>query len=153
MSVHLKGTVDTDSVESNASPLPDQILRLALVLDTQTNGATVTAANVMDAGGTADVFSFRNLQYTSRYIVLWDRTFVMKASQANMNEGGANLFSVAPVKMHFSVNKVFKTPINVQMAGTTADMANVTNNSLSIIGVGDNTTGNVAYQCRIRFVG
>ncbi len=152
-SIHIKGMVTAPATESQTAPLNDRICRFCLVLDTQTNGAQLTATNVMDGGQTLDVFSFRNLQFTHRFKVLFDKTINVPISKACVNEGAANLFANAVVQIPFTINKKFKTPIPVLMGGTTADIVNVTDNSLHMIGVSNTAVLDLSYQSRIRFKG
>ncbi len=152
-SIHVKGFVSHIEVESSTGPIEDPVIRLCLVHDTQTNGAQLTATDVMDGGQTEDFLAFRNLAFTNRFKVLKDQTFVLPVSQSNTNEGAVNLFAVASNKRQFSWNINFKTPIEVLMSDTGADIANVTDNSLHIIGVASTTNAQLDYQSRIRFVG
>ncbi len=151
-SIHIKGVLGAAVQESQTTPPSDIFARLVLVVDTQTNGAQLTATDVMDGGQTNDVLSFRNLQFTKRFKVIWDRTFVIK--RPNTNEGAANLFASASVVTgSFKINHAFKGGLSVTMSGTTADIANVTDNSIHMIAVADSTAGLISYQSRIRFVG
>ncbi len=152
-SIHIKGFINVPPVESNTAPAGDTIVRLVLVWDTQTNGAELTPADVMLTGVSNNVNSFRNLQFTSRFKVLWDKTFNLVVSRAGMNEGSANLFGAGIVRIPFKINKTFKTPISVTRSGSTANISNVTDNSISIIGVGITSTPTLTYEARIRFVG
>lgn len=152
-SIHLKGHVEAPAVESNPAPVPDQLTRICLVWDTQTNGAQLTATDVMDGGQTVDVLSFRNLQFTKRFRVLYDKTIMLPVGTANTNEGSINLFANALIRRSFKFNKTFDPPIQVTMSGTGADIANVTDNSIHMIGVSVTTLPTLTYQCRIRFVG
>ncbi len=152
-SIHIKGFVVDTVVESGTAPVQDRYVRICLVHDTQTNGAQLSATDVMDGGQTNDELAFRNLQFTKRFKILMDKSFVIPTSRASMNEGAINLFAHAGPKVRFSFNKKFKVPIPVTMSGTTADIANVTDNSIHMIGVGDTTTTQLTYQCRIRFSG
>ncbi len=152
-SIHLKGFVASTSQESSTTPVPDRTVRICLVLDTQTNAAQLVATSVMDGGQTEDIFSFRNLQFTKRFRVLFDRTINIPTARASTNEGAINLFAAPEVRVLFKINKTFNPPIMVNMSGTTADIANVTDNSLHMIGVATGTASTLSYQCRVRFVG
>lgn len=149
-SIHLKGFLSTIALEAQTAPLNDIICRLVLVHDTQTNGAQLTATDVMDGAQTDDVNSFRNLQFTNRFKVLWDETIIIVRN--NTNEGASNLFAAAATKSPaFKVNKSFNIP--VLMSGTGADIANVTDNSIHLIAVADSSAALMNYQCRLRFTG
>lgn len=153
-SIHIRGYVTRDLQESQTAPASDILVRVCLVWDTQTNGAQLTATQVMDGSQTQDVFAFRNLQYTKRFRVLKDLTIKLNVAPAVVNEGAANLFASGYIIRPFKINKVFKNPIRVIMSGTAADIANVTDNSLHIIGVSTNATAtSLHYQCRVRFRG
>ncbi len=150
-SIHLKGMVSFPTTESATAPVADSSVRLVLVLDTQTNGAQLTATDVMDGGGSVDLLSFRNLQFTKRFKVLWDKLITVKPQ--GTNEGAINLFANSNTQRLFSFNKKFAKPIPVTMKGTTADIANVTDNSIHLIVVGTDASLNLQYQSRLRFTG
>ncbi len=153
VSIHVKGYVLRPASESATTPIGDATVRLCLVLDKQTNGAQLTATNVMDGGGTDDYLAFQNLQFVQRFQIIWDKTFTLPIGRSSTNEGAVNLFAVSETRMPFNFRKVFKTPIVVTMSNTTADIANVTDNSIHMIGVGSSTAVTANYQCRLRFVG
>ncbi len=148
-SIHIKGFFKKVKQETGADPTADIILRLALVLDTDTKGAEVTASDVMDTGGSSDIFAFRNLQHTSRLKVLKDFTVVMR--QTNMNEGAINVFAHGERRMKFKMHYRFKKPIRVLFSGTTAVVASIVDNSLHVVGIASLTGVTVTYQCRLRF--
>lgn len=152
-SIHIKGFVTTAIVESSSTPLGDEAVRFCLVHDTQTNGAQLTATDVMDGGGGVDILAFRNLAFTKRFKVLFDETLNIKQARAVMSEGGVNLFATGISREMFKINKIFNPPIMVTMSDTGADIANVTDNSIHMIGVGRTGNGLLTYQCRVRFVG
>lgn len=155
-SIHLRGYVEAPNAESQTAPLKDQLVRLCLVWDTQTNGATLNAEDVMAAIGSGDdFFSFRNLQYSKRFIVLKDMTIRIPASAAGMNEGASNLFAQANCKVPFKINKKFSKPIKVRCTGTTATVASISDNSLHLIGCcSENVnTATISFESRVRFSG
>ncbi len=150
-SIHIKGYVEVALQESNVTPRGDVLFRLALVIDQQTNGAQLTATDVMDGGQTDDINSFRNLQFTKRFRVLKDKTIRMAIT--GVNEGAANLFAEGTRQIPFKMNFTFPNGLPVTMKGTTADIANVVDNSIHMIGVSTDTNGLLNYQSRIRFRG
>lgn len=150
--IFIKGYVEHTKEESTASPTGDQVVRICLVQDKQTNGAQMTATDCMDSGVTYPVLSFRNLQHTERFNVLFDKT--IRIPTEGMNEGAVNLFAHATKRIPFKINHAFKTPIIVNTDGTTADIANVTTNSLHMIGVSrDASSCLLNYTSRVRFTG
>ncbi len=65
------------------------IIKMFLVMDTQTNGAVFTSTDLLDT----DVWdSFRNLSNTQRFKVLWTHDMVLKA-QAGAGNGTADAFA------------------------------------------------------------
>ncbi len=152
-SVHLRGFVSRAAVESQAAPFNDVVARICLVWDTQTNGAQLTATDVMDGGQSNDYIAFRNLQFTKRFRILMDKTITLKA-YGQTNEGAVNLFANGLDRSPtFVYNRVFKTPIKVICKGTTAVVASITDNSLHVIGAATGASALLTYQSRIRFSG
>ncbi len=151
-SVHIRATLATSSTESQTGPLADIVGRICLVWDTQSNGAVPTATDIMDGRQTADELSFRNLQNTKRFRILWDKSW--KINRLNMNEGSINLFAsntqISPI---IKFNKKFKNPIPVTCTGTGNTVASISDNSLHIIGVANSTEAFLNYQVRVRFTG
>ncbi len=150
-SIHMHGQVLFNATESQTAPIDEEFVRIALVWDTQTNKSEVVGTDVMDGGGSNDNLAFRNLQNSKRFIVLKD--FTVKVVPESMNEGAANLFASRNFESRWSINKIFRTPIKVNTAGTAANVNVVTDNSLSLIVQGTNTAIAVGYQCRVRFSG
>ncbi len=150
-SISIKGFIETAVQESQTAPLSDILVRVVLVHDSQTNGAQLTATEVMDAGGTDDINSFRNLGFTKRFRVLADQTH--RIERLNTNEGAVNLFASPNTHYPFTMNKTFKTPMNVLMSDTGADIANVTDNSIHMIAITTSTAALMNYQSRVRFTG
>ncbi len=152
-SLHLKGFIEAATTESQTAPLQDILCRLVVVLDTQTNAAQVTATDVFDAGQTDDINSFRNLQHSTRFRVLKDKTFKINRSMANLNEGAANLFATPSQEIPFKWNFKFKDPIEIITTGTTAAINVVATNSIHVIGIATSTAGLINYQSRLRYTG
>ncbi len=140
-SIHIKAHIEKGKNESQAAPLDDNVGRFCLVLDRQTNGAQLTATDVMDGGQTDDVLAFRNLQHTKRFGVIWDKSWKLSVASGNTNEGAVNLFANGNVStpiMFF--NKKFSPPIIVTCTGTDGTISGISDNSLHIIGVATDVT-------------
>lgn len=152
-SIHVRGWIELPAAEAAMAPSADVLGRICLVWDTQTNGAQLTATDVMDGGQTEDFLAFRNLQFTKRFRILKDKHFNLKVTSSNMAQGAVNLFAHGTVKQTFKWDITFKTPLQVTTSGTGADIANVTDNSIHIIGVASQVASLLNYQCRVRFVG
>ncbi len=151
-SVHIKGFLETPLEESQAAPEIDYMARLALVWDTQTNAVQLSAEDVfLTVAAGEDTNSFRNLQYSKRFIVLKDKTWRLAHQQ--VNEGAANLFATGGIRIPFKMNKSFKNGIKVRCTGTTAVIASIADNSLHLIGVSNSGQAVLTYQSRVRFTG
>ncbi len=150
-SIHIKGLIFDVGRDNQAAPINDYSVRLALVLDTQTNAAVPTPSDVFDILQSQDLLAFRNLQHTHRFKVLWDRIFVI--SKTNVGQGAITLFGSSGDSRIFSVNKVFKPPLKVQFKLGTPVIGAITDNSLHLMGIATSTadTPQVTYQVRLRF--
>ncbi len=149
-SIHIKCAVQAQAQEAQVNPLSELKGRICLVWDKQTNGAQLTATDVMDGGLTDDTLAFRNLQFTSRFQVLWDKKW--KLTRHNVAQGAVDLFAATTQTTHImTYNKIFSKPVQVICSGTTAVIANITDNSFHIIGVATNTTALLNMQVRVRF--
>lgn len=152
-SIHLKGEA-TIGAATGVNPPPGAThVRIVLVMDTQTNGATLDAADVMMNAVPAPLHGFRNLEYTRRFVVLKDKT--LKLNPQIMSNAVANEYSNGTQQTHFRMNKKFKNPIVVRRtSGTTADVANIADNSLHVIACYDgNLQGGLSFTSRMRFIG
>lgn len=150
-SLHLKGVVNLPTNEALTDPQADSISRVCIVVDTQTNAAELTATEVMDGGQGKDEFAFRNLQHTKRFKVIWDKTFHIRPNIVNL--GAINLFAHGNTNVAFRYNHVFKKPLKVICKSDGATVADITDNSIHVIGVADNTLVTLSYQARVRFLG
>lgn len=117
----------------------DQVHRYMVVLDTQTNAAALTLAQVL--GGSSTV-AFPLLENRMRFRILYDRFIPLNGS----GEPGS--------QRTIFVSKTLNVPVtfNSGDAGTVAD---IVTNSLYLIVLGDQaagvTAGAVTYACRIRY--
>lgn len=151
-SCHVKGFFSIAATESQTAPIADQVARIALVWDTQTNGAQLNAEDVfLTVTAGQDINSWRNLQFSKRFIVLKDK--IVKIHVPSTNEGGPNLFSNGFIQVPFKINKTFKTPIKIRCSGTTAAIASITDNSLHFIGTATGPQVLMTYASRCRFTG
>lgn len=148
----IKGFVSMPAVESNTTPLSDEIARIIVVLDTQTNIAQLNAEDVMDTiSGTLDVNSFPNWGRETRFEILEDKTFEIHRQQTN--EGAINLFACGIERIPFHCRGTFKPPMKVRFnltnGGTIAD---IIDNSIHVIGTATNTAVQVNYRSRVTYI-
>lgn len=152
-SMHINGVVVADiQADQTATDLQPMVL-IAVVLDTQTNGAQLNSEDVYkNTSGNAalTIAPLRNLQYSARFKILGYK--LLKLAPPPITYDGANI-EQGGVQASFSFNK--KVNIPVAFTGTTEGVANVTNNSIHIIACTNNTGASptLYYNARIRFVG
>ena len=105
--------------------MPDQIgqsgldtynlIRVAMVQDTQVNGASPTPANVFaDSGAGGDAFTmltFQNLNFLNRYRVVKDRWFKLPHDVQAVYNGGTTNVQIAGFTFPFSFTYTPKQPI------------------------------------------
>ena len=148
-SVHVKGRIHFANV--NVSTPSSPMCRLMLVLDTQTNGAQLSADNVLqNTTTTLETLAWRNLQYSQRFRVLWDRMYKLEPRGLAFINAANQYTTLASAK--FMINK--KLALVTNYSGTAATIATITDNSLHIICYADDdlgATGSLAYSSRVRF--
>jgi len=150
-SVQGKGTSHMLPSISTDVDLP-VIVFVALVLDTQTNGAQLNSEDVFadPVLGETSVVPFMNLQFAPRFRVLKTARFKLSpmiagatgAVDSNGDTAAFSLFWRGIVPVNFT-------------SGTTEGIANVMDNSFHVLAHCSNTNGapTLAYQARIRFEG
>jgi hypothetical protein len=152
-SVHIKGYV---LIPRTTAPLTADIaggsVRIVLVWDTQTNGAAVVGNDVFEPNGADTSTRFRNLEHSSRFIILKDKLITFSPDQ----DYDGTQWQIPEKRIPFKMNKTFKKPIKVRTSGTASDVASVTDNNLALIAsqsVNSPLTPSVYWNSRIRFTG
>lgn len=128
---------------------------LALVQDMQTNGATLNSEDVFSNAGAQAVLASspnRNMSYTQRFKVLKTKKIALRIPSITWD--GTNL-EQSGFHTPFKLSWKGVMPVSFTVGGTTADVANVTNNSLHLIAFCSNTglAPNLNFNARVRFVG
>ncbi len=143
-SLHLKGDVTLSPTSSDGT---GKIVRVMIVWDKQTNGAQFNAEDVFLSNTNVE-YSFRNLQFIKRFAILKDQTFVL-VPQAASGDGttGENVGDIKKFNWNFNfrIPQIYK--------GTTAVIANITDNSLHIMAFANATGTVLSYASRVRFFG
>lgn len=152
--IFVSGFVSTGTLTDQADVVTPPSVFVALVQDTQANGATVVSEQVFtnpNDSGVVNAFPLRNLEYSSRYKVLDHKTIWL--GPANVGTDGANTNSVNGQGKSFVLQ--YKGDIKMNFAGTTADVANCKDNALHIIAFATTSgfTPVLSYNSRMRFVG
>ncbi len=154
-SISIVGTVSVAKQANQTVSDEAPHVMIALVLDTQTNGATVNSEDVyknQSANAALAASPLRNLLFAKRFRVL--KTVKMDLPQAEMTYDGTNIeingYHVG-WEMHADLNGM-KVNYN---SGTTESVANIIDNSLHIIAFcsSQNLGPDINYNARLRFVG
>lgn len=141
-SIWLKGTIFLN-VSATAAAATDTV-RMILVQDKQANGAVFTVADVLQ---NTDYIGFRNLANTSRFNILWDKTYNMSA-MAVFTATPAGLPTEKALNMYVKCN----IPIEYDAALTTGVITTQRSNSLAVLMISENNNvSQVEYRCRIRY--
>lgn len=144
--IGIKGHVKLPGVA--AVQLPN-ICRVVMVLDTQSNGSQLNAEDVYLNASNIE-HAFRNLQFTKRFKVLKDQTFILNA-MAGSGDGTNNDTGGVIQAFNWYITGL---KIPVQYTSTTAIIGNVVDNSIHILAW--RSTGaavTLAYESRVRFLG
>jgi len=156
-SVMVKGNVGYLPLGSGGSTFDFPFVKIALVLDTQTNGATINAEDVfVDPTATRlDSCLVRNLQYTSRFKVL--KIITVKFHTSNYQAFSTTTETVGWMNEPFNIYYNFKTPLLTTYTNTTAVIANIADHSLHLIAIKsfqenqDSNAIDLNYYSRCRF--
>lgn len=151
----VQGMITIPSQQNQATADTGSYIYIALVQDTQTNGTQLNSENVFkNTVASADLAAFpqRNISYTQRFRVL--KTKTIRAQLVNMVYDGTNVEQQG-VHVPFKLSWKGQMPVTFLTGTTTADIANVTNNSLQIVAFCSNTSmaPTLRYNARIRFIG
>lgn len=153
-------------IELSSFSKEQQLVRLALVLDTQYNsiddnvngnsGTDVFLNEVGDAGNT--ISDFRNLDNTTRFKVLYDKTVKLNPSLAGGAVDGQILINGNNPKMYIKVAKKLNLRVNYKSADGTAPA--IVDNALYWIATQSRETSaplnsdvGIVVKHRMRFIG
>lgn len=142
--------------ESSATTSPDQarVCTVALVLDTQTNKAQMSPTDCfVDHGNNdTDYIAFRNLEYSSRFRVLWSKKFVFNPRTVHVTDATNDNITLEQRK-YFEINWNGDVPVHYTSTGQS--IAYVMDNSFHLMcWTGASGPGNqleLDYVARTRF--
>lgn len=153
-SCFVSGCIRPSVVQNAPDVLSSPIIFVALVCDTQANGATVVSEQVYtNPNDTAFVntYPLRNMDYSSRYKILAHQLVHMGDSWTMTD--GANTASMTIGQKEFILS--WRGSLPVTFTDTVANVTSVTDNALHIVAFATNTsfTPQLSFNCRVRFVG
>ncbi len=153
-SIYVCGVINIAAVADQTVPEDVPHIAIWLVLDKQTNGATLNSEDVFSnlsgdlRGGTS---LLRNLQFSTRFTVLAKASFTMPVSSIS---GDSTNFDSPGISRQFKLFANLKN-MNVLFSGTTETVANIIDNSLHMVASCTSTTmgPTITYNSRLRFTG
>lgn len=149
-SIHIQGSVERPIAQDAADARFPNLIQIALVMDTQTNGTQLNAEDVYVATD-PEVPARRVIANTSRFKVL--KTWLITMKDTVMGTDGANTNTIGGEIAPFSCYLKMEQPVNFVAgagAGTIADFRDV---SFHMIVCGSRALDNITYNSRVRFVG
>jgi len=155
-SVAIRGVICEAALE-DANLLVANEYFIALVQDTQTNGAQLNSEDVYKnimGGSIGGTSMLRELQFQTRFKVLATRHLTRPVRTITTDTSGNTSFEAVGTCVKFSMYKKLNMPITFK--GTTGIIANVVDNSLHIIAVclnSANVAPLISYSSRVRFMG
>jgi len=145
-------TFSGNADEADAGSAP--IVYIALVQDTQTNGAQLNSEDVFTnpaANALTAASPFRDLQYSKRFRVL--DSCVIDNFETIAFPDGANTGSINASSKSFKLS--WKGTMQTIYVGTTAEVSAIGDNSIHVIAYCSSTTfaPSLIYNSRVRFMG
>jgi len=141
-SLHIRGVIDMNSSTSNTASV-----RVVVVKDLQTNAAALTPSQVMTPG----LNGFRNLEYVSRFQVVYDKIFTLSPA-VGWNSQANTVLSNGPDR-YFRINLRCNDK-DILFDGPTADISDIVNVAYSVIACGTTASGvGFNYESRFRYLG
>lgn len=140
----------------SGSVVADTKLRIICFIDKQTNGASPTVEQVLDLQTPSPVIvapdiSFLNLQFRSRFQILYDKQHILKPQG---NQQKADVFASGLAFSHtFEYNKYWKNGLKITYDGVGDTVASITDKSIHVMCFSTNPLINLSYGTRIRYVG
>lgn len=156
-SVYVTGIVDRPRQELSADTLNTSRVFVALVLDTQSNGAQMNSEDCYKNTGATSLLSVvpqRNLAFGSRFKVL--KTGEFDLTPNTLSHFAVDSFSSNGVGAPFEWYHKFKEPLVVNfntVTPTVNTILSVVDNSLHMIAYATASGVTLSYNARIRFFG
>ena len=140
---HLKLAGGANSATANR-------IRLAVVWDKQSNGASMTAGLVWNTAGTADINSYRDLSHVGRFVILHDKVHTMMMPLSG--NGTTDQSGDAMRDVHISIKCCI--PIEFDASATTGAITTQQVNSLHFVAFEEATgpTTELQLNSRLRYV-
>jgi len=153
-SCYVTGDVSQPIQPDSGNAYPGCVYYVALVQDSQTNGAQLNSEDVFTNPGAAALtapYVMRDLQYVSRFRVL-DSVVLHEPNRYALTDG-ASTGSVSGYSIPFKLS--WRGELPATFIATTGNVTSIQDNSLHIIAYASSVTGTpvITYNARVRFVG
>lgn len=148
-SLQIRGWVLFQASASATSPSVPGYVRILIVRDKQSNGATYNSEDVLQAPSSSNVASeaLRNLQYLQRFTVLKDIT-VKQSIYSGVGTATDSDWCAQQVPWKCNIKLNMKT----LFTGTTGTIANIVDNSLHVMAIYQGSTvPTMGYFARVRY--
>ena len=151
--IKVTGTLAIPAQAGDATLDEAMKIRLVLVQDTQTNAASMTAAQLFNdaSAATTAICSYQNPNNFGRFRVLKDK--ILTIQDPNM-VGAAGAANINGKIVNFKMNVNFKTPVKVQFNATNGGtVADIVDNSFHIICAASNISyaPTISYYSRVAY--
>lgn len=155
--ISIRGVVQWPAWTDNSGPVMGDVF-IALVLDTQTNGAQAQSEEVFtNPGAVISLVTspFREMSQVTRFRVLKEKRLLAPTGLVVWNDTGSQKEQLGYCK-HFEMYVSLKSLLT-NYKGTTSVIASLADNSLHLIAVTNQAqalgTPSLGYNSRLRFVG
>lgn len=152
-SIYVDGVISCASQANQTATDNAACIFIALIMDTQTNGATLNSEEVyINPGANAALSAnlLRNLQFSKRFRIL--KTVRMELNNPTISYDGTNV-EQSGIALRWSMFVKLNTIVNY--SNTTETVANIVDNSLHIIATTSSATlvPLISYNSRLRYYG
>ncbi len=145
-SINWRMEILTPEFDAQATPANEEIVRIIIYQDKQTNGAAATVLEILE---TANYQSFNNLANKSRFRTLMDRTYALNTQ--NLASDGAGLVSGSGMTIQDSFYKKCNIVIEYDNSGTDGAITTQRSNNIGILTISKSAVGKLLSQMRIRY--
>ena len=118
--------------------------RIILYHDKQANGATATAAQILDSTPSVNILSYRNLSNVNRFRILYDKNFEVNATNAGGSVYVAGQLQLLP-KVWVNVN------VPIEYSGSTGNISEIRSHNFGILVISSNSVATMLIQSRVRY--
>lgn len=153
--ITVRGSIKSDDQTAQTLVDANQIFRIILVLDKQTNGAKMEAEDLITSGsGAPSLYDFQNTANFGRFQILKDR--IIEHQPCNIAGNTSGTFWQGSQRKHFKLKHTFNPPLRICFNSTNGGtVSDIVDNSFHIICGKEsaNIGANLYYQSRVSFTG